>query len=244
MKKNLLLISMFLVVIALMLNACKKDTTTDPNKSLKPLPTNNYLAGLGHQVGYPSGRSFVLPSYIHIIGSIRGGEMYKSNNIVDKNKYTGPFPLNLVPKSWVAYGTGTYINLYIKFYNALPSPTTLTIPGGLIFCDSLSNDTSCGQYQKGFILQDVHIPLPALDTAFIDLQAYCLNHTLWPSSYNAVYFIGPISMNPNLNQIVSIMSSKQPPIGQENNIQQIIWNVTDYGLNIAPSEVQYLNALP
>jgi len=240
MKKNLILISAFLVVIALLLNSCKKDNTTVPDKKVT---TNNYLTGLGSHVGYPSGRAFFLPPYIHIIGPIRGGEMYK-NNFVDKNKYTGPFPLNLIPKSWVSYGTGTYINLYIKFFNSLPNPTTLTIPGGLIFADSLSSDTSTGLYQKGFILQDVHVPLPALDTAFIIIQAYCLNHTLLPSCYNSVYFIGPISINPNLNQIVSIMATKQPPIGQENNIQSIIWNVTDYGLNITTSEIQYLNSLP
>ena len=244
MKKNLFSISAFLVIIVLLLNSsCKKDNTSTPIKNLKPVATNNYLSGLGTHVGFPAGMPYVLPHYIHVIGPIRGGEMYKSNN-VDKNKYTGPFPLNLIPKSWVTYGTGTFINLYIKFYNSLPSPTTLTIPGGLIFVDSLDNDSSTGVYQKGFILQDIHVPLPALDTAFIVVQAYCLNHTLAPSSYNAIYFIGPISVNPNLNQIVSIMSTKQPPIGQEYNIQTIVWNVTDYGLNITPTEVQYLNSLP
>jgi len=243
MKKNLILISTFLVVIALLLNSCKKDNVTDPSNNLKPVPTNHYLSGLGTTPGFPSGRPFIIPNYIHIIGPIRGGEMYKSSTI-DKNKYTGPFPLNLIPKSWISYGTGTFINLYIKFYNSLPNPTNLTIPGGLIFVDSLDNDTSTGVYQKGFILQDVNIPLPALDTSFIILQAYCLNHTLQASNYNAVYFVGPISNNPNLNQVVTIMATKQPPIGEEYNIQGILWNVTDYGQNLTTQEIQYLNNLP
>ena len=243
MKKKLNLIGALLVVFVLLMNSCKKDDVSAPIQNLKPVPTHNYLSGLGPNVGFPAGLPFVLPHYIHVIGPIRGGEMYKSNT-VDKNKYTGPFPLNLIPKSWVVYGTGTYINLYIKFYNALPNPTSLTIPGGLIFVDSLDNDSSTGVYQKGFILQDIHVPLPALDTAFIVVQAYCLNHTLQASNYNAVYFIGPISSNPNLNQIVSIMATKQPPVGVEYNIQSIVWNVTDYGLNISPSEIQYLNSLP
>lgn len=242
MKKNLNFIGILLIAITLFFSACSKDELPALNP-VKPVPTGNYLAGLGSTPGYPSGHPFILPSHISIIGDIRGGEMYKSSH-VDKNKYTGPFPINLVPKSWVSYGTGTYVNLYIKFFNSLPTATTLTIPGGLIFIDSLDTDTSNGMYQKGFILQDVNIPLPALDTAFIILEAYCLNHTLSPSSYNAVYFIGPITNNPNLDSIATIMAPKQYPFGEEYNIQNIIWNVTDYGQNLTAAEVQYLNSLP
>ena len=242
MKKNLFLVSVFLVVIALLLNSCKKDNLPAKSQTQKPVSIVNYQSGLGSQKGYPSGRPFILPSNVEIIGSIRGGEMYKSS-IVDKDKYNGPFPVNSIPKSWVSYGTGTFVQLYIKFYNSIPTPTTLTIPGGLIFVDSLDSDSN-GIYQKGFILQDVNIPLPALDTAFIILEAYCLNHTLAPSSYNAVYFVGPITNNPDLDSIVSIMTPKQYPFGEEYNIQNIIWNVTDYGQNLTTTEVQYLNALP
>ena len=242
MKKNLILASAFLVLIALSLNSCKKDNLppTNPNPVIT---THNYLAGLGSTFGRPSGRPFMLPSNIKILGDIRGGQMYKSNE-VDKNKYTGPFPLNMIPKSWVTYGTGTYVNLYIKFYNTLPTATTLTIPGGLIFVDSLDTDSSNGQYQKGFILQDVNIALPPMDTAFVVLQAYCLNLHLAPSNYNAVYFIGPITNNPNLDSIVTIMAPKQFPFGEEGSIQSIIWNVSDNGQNLTAADIQYLNALP
>lgn len=243
MKKNLNFIGVLCVAITLFFASCQKDNLPTPTDTNKPVPTNNYMTGLGTTPGFPSGRPFVLPSNVSILGDIRGGQMYKSTEI-DKDKYTGPFPINMIPKSWVAYGTGTYVNLYIKFFNSLPTPTSLVIPGGLIFVDSLDSDTSNGMYQKGFILQDVTVPLPAMDTAFVILQAYCLNHTLYPSSYNAVYFIGPITNNPNLDSIVTIMAPKMPPIGQEYSIQSIIWNVTDYGLNLTAQEVQYLNSLP
>ncbi len=242
--KKILFSSAVILVCLFVFNACNKGDEPAPAKHGNPVPTGNYLAGLGTTPGYPAGRPFVLPPHISIVSSIRGGEMYK-NTEIDKKKYTGPFPFDIIPKSWVSYGTGTFVNLYITFYNSLPQPTNIIIPGGLIFIDSLDFDSnSAAVYQKGFILQDVDIPIASMDTAFVILRAYCLNHTLAPSNYNAVYFIGPITSNPDLDSIVTIMGTKQYPFGEEYNIQQIIWNVTDYGLNLTSSEVQYLNSLP
>lgn len=242
MKKILFTTTVFFTCL-IIFNACNKDNETAPAKPGNPVPTGNYLAGLGTTPGFPSGRPFILPEHVSIIGEIRGGAMYKNTNI-DKNKYTGPFPYDLIPKSWISYGTGTFVHLYIKFFNALPTPSNIIIPGGLIFIDSLDVNTHTGVYQKGFILQNIDIPLAAMDTTFAILEAYCLNHNLAPSSYNAVYFLGPITNNPDLDSIVTIMAPKQYPFGEEYSIQQIIWNVTDYGQNLTASEVQYLNSLP
>lgn len=236
MKNKSLLIIGFLAIFAVMISSCKKDANT-PQDTPKVTPTTS---GLGSHPGLPSGYNFQLPKTIKIIGDIRGGLPY--SKIADKG-YKGPFPFENTPKSWISYGSGTFVNLYIMFYNTLPTPATLTLPGGLIFTDSLDVD-SMGQYQKGFILQDVNIQLPALDTAFACIRAYCLNHTLMPSSYSAIYFMGPITNNVELNTMVSIMAPKQYPFGEEYNIQTIVWNVTDYGLTLTPTETSYLNALP
>ncbi len=236
-NKNLFLIGLVLV-FAIFATSCKKDTNSNNNQD-NPKSVSS-VSGLGSHPGYPSGTNFQLPKNVKIIGSIRGGMPYAK--VVDKS-YKGSFPYNKAPKSWITYGTGTYVNLYVMFYNTLPTPATLTLPGGLIFCDSLDVD-SMGQYQKGFILQDVHIQLPAQDTAFACIQAYCLNHTLMPSSYGAIYFMGPVTNNVELNTMVGIMSPKQYPYGEEYNIQTIVWNVTDYGLTMTPAEISYMNALP
>lgn len=240
MKKNIYVLTA-IVVVVLLISACNKDKEIPPVSV--PIATNIFLNGLGDHPGFPSGTQYVLPPHIQLVSEIRGGESYK-NAFVDKNKYYGPFPVNLIPKAWVSYGTGTYVQLYMKLYNTLTVDTTLIFPGGLIFCDTLDNDTSNGYYQRGFILQNDTILVPAMDTAFVVLNAYCLNANLSSSSYDAVYYIGPISNNPNLNQVVTIMAAKQYPIGQEYDIQSILWNITDYGQNLTQQEIQYLNALP
>jgi len=232
---NKIITLLFLSVV--LFSSCKKDNNDPP-------PNQNTLSGLGQVHGFPTGTQFTLPPNVHIIGSIRGGDAKKMQG-VDKNTYYGPFPVSTEKTNdYTEYGTGTYVNLYIQFYNSLGTDVTLTIPGGLIFCDSLDVIDSLGIYQKGYILQSVYIPLPALDTAFACLRAYCLNHTLSPSSYDAVYYIGPITNNPDLNQISTIMAPKQYPFGSEYNIQSIIWNVTDYGLTLDTAEIAYLNSLP
>lgn len=237
MKNRNYLIIGIVVAFFIVLSSCKKETAPVQNT-----PTGNAstITGLGANSGSPTGIHFKLPKNIKIIGSIRGGLPY--GKIMNKN-YTGPFPYSNNPKSWVDYGTGTFVNLYIKFYNTNTSPCTVTLPGGLIFCDSLDAH-GFGTYQKGLILQDVDIPVPGLDTAFACIRAYCLNHTLAASSYDAVYYIGPITNNQDLNQIISIMGTKQAPVGEEYNIQSIVWNVTDYGLTLTSTEIAYLNSLP
>lgn len=236
------LYAMFAVIIAVFIMAsCKKDKPTDINPPpVTPVVQGNVLSGLGTTPGYPLGAFFELPDNISIIGDIRGGIYGKAP--VDKT-FKGPFNQSY-KANWTSYGTGTYVNLYIQFYNSLNSPTTFTMPGGLIFVDSSDLHEHIGVYQKGFILQDVEVQINALDTAFVVLRAYCLNHTLAPSSYAAVYYIGPITYNPQLNQITAIMTNKQYPFGEEYNIQTIIWNVTDYALTLTPAEIAYLNALP
>ncbi len=244
MKRKSYLLFAILIAVGVIYSSCKKETASpQPDKPYVPVHQQNTAAGLGTTHGFPTGTQYSLPSYIHIIGSIRGGILGKSYD-VDKDKYQGYFPYVQSEKSWTDYGTGTYINLYIKFYNSLATGVTLTIPGGLIFCDSLDIIDSIGIYQKGYIMQAVNIPIAAQDTAFAHILAYCLNLHLSPSNYNSVYYIGPITNNPELNQITTIMAPKQYPYGQEGSIQSIIWNVTDYGLTLDSANIAYLNSLP
>ncbi len=227
----------FALVAALLLASCAKD---DP----PPVVTTNDanpLSGLGSNTGYPTGKYFKLPSNIRVLGDIRGGLYGKAP--VEKS-YTGPFNVEEFKANWVTLGTGTYVNLFIQFYNSALNATTFTMPGGLIFIDSSDLYQHIPVYQKGYILQDVEVTVPALDTAFIQLRAYCLNAHLAPSSYDAVYYFGPITNNTQLNTITTIMNGKQYPYGEEYNIQQIVWNVTDNGLTLTSQEIAYLNGLP
>jgi len=245
MKTKSKLLFLAIAAFLMVFSACKKEHNIDVTPTGPPYGpvVNNYMAGLGITVGYPTGTTYTLPENIKIIGDIRGGIEGKSYQI-DKNKYNGTFPYAPEEKSWIDYGTGTYVNLYIKFFNILPTPSSVTIPGGLIFVDSADLHEHIGVYQKGYILQSITIPVPALDTAFACIRAYCLNASLMPSSYSAIYYIGPITNNPQLDQVSTIMAPKQYPFGEEGSIQSIIWNVTDHGLTLTTAEIQYLNALP
>lgn len=244
MKNKLLFIFGLFLSLTIVFVSCKKEKSA-PESIPQPL---RYVygigtsAGLGSNPGLPSGTQFHLPSYVKIIGEIRGG--LPGQKFANKQTYSGLFPINESVKSWVDYGTGTYVNLYVAFYNTLATPATLTLPGGLIFIDSTDVNDSLPIYQKGLILQDVNIALPAQDTAFACLRAYCLNLHGSPSNYSAVYFIGPVTNNAELNQIVTIMHPKQYPFGEESNIQSIIWHVTDDSLTLTTTEIQYLNSLP
>ncbi len=247
MKTKIKLLFLALAASLMVFSACKKES-----HELVIIPTgggpygptsDHFMAGLGTTPGYPTGTAFTLPANIFIIGDIRGGIQGKDYQ-VDKPKYTGPFPIVPDDKAWIDYGTGTFVSLYIKFFNALPTPSSVTIPGGLIFVDSADINEHIGVYQKGYIMQSITIPVPALDTAFAHIKAYCLNASLAPSSYDAIYYIGPVTNNPDLNQITTIMAPKQYPFGEEGSIQSIVWNVTDHGLTLTAAEIQYLNSLP
>jgi hypothetical protein len=243
MKSKIYLLLAVIVAVSFTFSSCKKSKTeTQPETPYVPLPAAWSMAGVGSHVGFPTGPTFHLPSNVRIIGSIRGGIQGKDIQ-VNKDTYKGPFSYKILVDTNI-YGTGTFINLYAKLYNSLPTIYNLSVPGGLIFCDSLDLVDSVGVYQKGLILQTLSIPLAAQDTTLVHIKAYCLNHTLAPSSYNAVYYIGPVSNIPDLNTIVTIMASKQPPFGEEYNIQSKVWKVTDYGQVLDSTDLSYLNSLP
>jgi len=233
---------LFLVLLlsAMTLVSCKKDTT--PDVVIPPTVTPvNQNAGLGQAAGYPVGISYSLPDGISVVGYIRGG--ISGGKAPYEKTYKGPFKQE-TKANYVTLGTGTYVHLYMTLYNSLLTNISFSMPGGLIFIDSNDVFQHVPVYQKGYILQDVDVTVNALDTAYIELNAYCLNHTLSPSSYDAVYFFGPVTTNTQLNQVTNIMASKQYPFGEEYNIQTIIWNITDNGLTLTATEIAYLNSLP
>lgn len=242
MKKNIYFLFSVLIALFLVFNACKKTEVVDDPPVIDN-PDVNYNQGLGTTPGYPVGLIYHFPEHIQLIGDIRGGMPYGRSGEIDKETYKGPFPACEMNRNWTTYGTGTYVNLYMVLYNALSTPTNLSLPGGLIFCDTQDNSHE-PQYQRGLLLQTVNIQIPAQDTAFVHLPCYCLNMHLGVPSYQTVYYIGPISSNPQLNQLIVIMQPKQYPIGEEGNIQSIVWNITDNGQVLSPTDISYLNSLP
>lgn len=230
---------LFLFLLSVVLFSCKKE---QPDVIVPPDNTTvNTQAGLGSVPGIPTGMFYSLPENIQVVGDIRGGIMGKE--MYQDKTFKGPFVFDY-KANWISYGTGTYVNLYLTLFNSSITNTVVSFPGGLIFVDSLDANTHLGQYQKGLILQNVNVIVNAQDSAFVHLRSYCLNAHLMPSNYDAVYYFGPITNNAQLNTVIGIMSTKQQPVGEEYNIQSIIWNVTDNGLTLTSAELSYLNGLP
>lgn len=217
--------------------ACKKKKD-DPG-ILMPSNSN----GLGENPGFPTGTTFVLPTYVSIIDQIRGGEDYGKRlfSVRDKRHIQLGTPRH-TNDNWVPFGSGSYVDLYIKFLNSLNSDTTVIIPGGLIFIDSTK------VYQHGFILQPLTIPLFANDTTFAVLRAYCINLNRDPSDWDAVYYTGPTTNNSELVKVVSILKAKEL-ITMDNydtvsEIQSIIWDITDNNQILTQAQIDFLNSLP
>jgi len=227
MKKVLFIILSAVVLFSF--TSCTKDKVQDEVEE----PVLYSLNGLGNNSGEPTGEEFELPTFVKIIGEIRGGEMPGAKTNIDKSI---PAP-QLKDGIFTAYGTGTYVHVYMGFLNTLGADIVLNIPGGLMFQDNTRYT------QHGVILQDAHIPIGANDTVYVKLEAYCLNKEITGGgNYNTIYEMGPVTNYPDLVQIIDILKTKQLPIGNEYSIQTIIWNVTD-GTGITEADIDYLNSL-
>lgn len=217
--------------------ACKKKKD-DPDV-IGPTNTN----GLGDNAGFPTGTVFSFPPYVTIIGDIRGGEDYGKSIYTRKDKrYLQLGYQKQTKENWEPFGSGSYVDLYIKFFNALNIDTSVTLPGGLIFIDSTK------VYQHGLILQPLVIPLFANDTTFAKVKSYCINMNRDPSDWLAVYYTGPTTNNSELVKIISILKAKDQ-IAMDNysvvsEVQTIIWDVTDYNQVLSQAQINYLNSLP
>lgn len=235
---------LFLAAIAIGLSSCKKDESKKAEWTIEELAP--YMQGLGDKGGTPTGTEFNLPAGITIDGEIRGG--YDNVASAGFRKEDG-LPLFLIPdftrassSDYIKYGSGTYVEIFVKIKNSNSSDAVLDIPAGLIFvCVS-------GSCQNGFILQKISIPLPANKITYARIKSYCLNLGRDASYNSEKYILGRITNHPLLLQIVGIMRDKNVPTGDAvEYIQDIIWDVTEYNgdyVGLTREHRNYLNSLP
>lgn len=242
MKKYVKFFALMLVC-AVIFASCKKETVT-PADTKTPTPVNPAYShsGLGDNNGVPTGTFINLPSYISVVGNIvaaaPGGKSGKvpfkpnaTNNYVasDKGEYT---PL----------GAGI-IGINIAFKNNLNTPTSFTLPAGLLFIDdTISTDDTTRIPQHCFMLKNVQVDLGAGETVKVQVLTYCSNHH-FSSPFGLNYQFGPVSNYPGLVELCNIMKSKQHPVGQESRMQTCVWNITNEG-GLTTDDRTFLNSLP
>jgi len=238
-QRNWFVLAMILLVVVATTVSCKKDK--DDNNDVNVLPKPENTNGLGNNAGFPTGTQYNLPSWVQLIGEIRGGEYY-GDKTIPANKHLPAFASKELKEYWQYYGSGTYVELYLTLYNTLATDSVFNIPAGLIFIDSTKT------HQHGFVLQTLSIPVLAMDTTYAVVKAYCANLSRSSSSWEAIYHFGPVSNNSELVKIVNIMKNKQLLTYMDyeiaSEIQSIIWDVTDYNKVLTQSQLNYLNSLP
>lgn len=225
-----------IVLAGIVFASCKKDDTNQ----VSPIPAVPVqYNGLGDRPGNPTGTPLSLPSNLTIIGKITGGLSFKSDIRPEKKYGQKFFFANRGAKAdYISYGTGTYVDLYMKVISNTGHDTTWIIPGGTIFCDS------SGTYQNGLILQDDSVLITGSDTAFVWLRAYCTNLSRHGSDEYAVYRLGVVSDNPAIMEVIAILRNKLKPFGNESAIQNIIWNITEYSAALSAEDKATLQQLP
>ncbi len=228
-----IIISLFTIVI--ISSSCKKKHKDE----IVPEPQVTNFPGLGNNAGTPTGTQFVLPPYVSVVGGITGGIQYFKKVVVKdkRNSFISYATKNDSISGYAIYSTGTYVDIVTKFTTTLDHDTTLLLPAGLIFVDESSVS------QNGFVLQNTYIPIKAHDTAWVYLKTYCLNLSRHISYDSTIYKFSVVTDNPQLTEVINILKTKQPPVGNESKIQSALWNISDtYGLT--NEDRDNLNSLP
>lgn len=213
--------------------ACEKVDVT--NKVIAPLApeVKDNPSGLGSNPGKPYCAPFILPSGIEFVGDLQSSS-FKSTIFDKENQNAEDFIMN--PKTnFIPLGSGSLVQIYMKFRNKNPFKQTLIIPGGLVFCPM---DTTS---QTGVIVQPDTLIINPNDSIGVLLKAYCTNlHKHVPS--NTKFNLIGVSLHSDLNTVVGILKNKQK-LQQGSKLQNIIWNISDRG-GLQDEDLDYLNSLP
>jgi hypothetical protein len=227
------------IVIALIaLNACKKDINpqipSDPPVVVVPLiPVGNYPSGLGDAPGLPVCNPYILPANVEIVGEIKSNA-FKSGFYNKETQNVNDFIIR--PKTtFIELGSGTYVQVYLKFHNKNAQPTTVIIPGGLMFCPGDSTA------QTGTTVQNDTVIIPGNDSIACHIRTYCTNLNKHAPNNTSYKMLGTTVHN-DLWTVVNILKNKKK-LPQGTQLQSIIWNITDHG-GLTEQDKATLNALP
>lgn len=240
MKKLLYILSLIFILFS-----CKDDSTIFPQFE----PVNNqadhissyYNSGLGETTGTPVGSPYSFPDGIRVSGFIHGNSpaYYSVAPIIDKEKNPGIQIATNDKANYITYGYGSLVNLYFSLVNNTNTLINVVIPKGAISYEA----AHVPSYQHGILVKTVNVPVMANDTADVHLQLFCLNAHHGIASSTVPYYLGVVTIHPDLITVCDILNSKSY-IDPANygTIQSIIWKITDNG-GFGQTDIDILNAL-
>lgn len=189
-------------------------------------PTENvFRPGLGDDEGEPRGTPLSLPAGIQISGTILG---------VDASE--GECEGATIPPA----GSGGAVWACVKLTNSGGGPVTVELPPGLILISEFQEG------QNGLLVERVRINVPptgggtgGIDagtdggtdegvTFIVPLHLYCLNESKSPSFDKMEYRLGPVTNDPALLELLSLLAGKTIDTEDElSAVQEAIYSITE-----------------
>ncbi|HYH96522.1 hypothetical protein [Hyalangium sp.] len=185
-------------------------------------PGNASRPGIGRSTAAPVGTPYVLPGGVELLQPIPG--------------YDGDC-IPMEQQSQEEKGSGALVRLCVALRNTASTPVRVELPAGLIFVsDELTT-------QNGLLVQGVPLEVPAQQTLYIPLHLYCLNEERAPSSPWDTFTLGPVTQDPRLRELISLVEGKFLPVPGLTEVQAAVSNITD-GSGLTPQDRESLRSLP
>lgn len=266
MKKRSILTSLVLLCsICFFQISCSKDSDDDTsyNQELKDY-TPGEIPGLGEKEGELTGIKYTLPEGISQEGEITGFSGYYGNFSKVNTETQQGFKASISKKRAAlkadlanntadfTRGSGEYVRLALNLKNSTSSEKRFEIPAGLII------KSRSGHYQNGVLLKKVTITIPANSTKLLDLHMYCGNASKSSSSSSEQYDFAVVTNSRIIHDLINKLKNKKINIEQYNvqedyssdywdivdELQDILWALTDSSQGLSESELKYLEELP
>jgi hypothetical protein len=148
----------------------------------------------------------VLPGGIEIVQPIQG---YDSDCIP-------PEQLSQEEK-----GSGALVRLCLVLRNTTSQSSRVELPPGLTFVSDKRTT------QNGLLIQDVTLQVPAKQSLHVPLHLYCLNENRAPSAPWDTFTLGPVSQDPELREIITLVEDRFLPVPGLTEVQSAVYHVTD-----------------
>lgn len=210
--------------------SCEKDPDEAPGK----------IPGMGTTPGdIEVSENFKLPTGISLMGALA------ESNTQDPD--------------YSIFGSGDHIKLKMILLNATDVARTVYFPRGLIIKNSMP------QNHNAIVLQTTWVVVKPNTQREITLELYCVNEALFHATESEPYNFHGVAVSSTINELLDIIDGrkinyemiygtfdgkkseiKSGPSYEEitERLQQIVWNLTDFGVGISAEDKAFIESIP